>query len=206
MARVDLVTPAEGEVLSVAAAKAFARVTHAAEDGLFAVWVPGCVQFAQEWMRRQLLEATFELVGDGFEELTCCGGDVPRQGRECPIRLYPAPLVAVESVKYFDLDGIEQTLASTDYVVAKPAGPTADAGFIYPAPSPVKVPAEWPETLERGRETVHIRFRAGYGTQATAIPAGITNGLLAALAELYARREAADWRGVLARELRSFRL
>lgn len=204
MARVDLITPSSGEVLSVATAKAFARVTHAAEDALFAVWVPGCVQFAQEWMRRQLLEATFELVGDGFGELTCCGGDVPRRGRECPIRLFPAPLVAVESVKYVDVDGVDQTLAPADYAVATPAGPTADAGFIYPV-SPEPVP-EWPETLEHGRDTVRIRFRAGYGTDAAAIPEGIKNALGLALAELYARREASDWRAVLARELRGFRL
>lgn len=187
-------------------AKAFARVTHGAEDVLFAVWIPGCVQFAQDWMRRQLLQATFELVGDNFTELTSCPGDAPCQGLDCPIRLYPAPLVEVVSVKYLDVDGVEQTLPTTDYTVAVPAGEAVEAGFIYPANTLALGSREWPETLEGGHDTVRIRFRAGYGTAAAAIPAVIKNGMLAGLAELYARREAADWRGVVARELRSFRV
>lgn len=68
------------------------------------------------------------------------------------IRIWLPPVISVDSVKYDDIDGNEQTVASTDY----------ELDFI--SPFTWVVPAStftWPTTFE-GINAVRVRFTAGY--------------------------------------------
>jgi len=141
--RVDLITPppAAAQVLTAGDVKPFARVTHSAEDALFPGFVQSAVTAAEGWMQRQLLEATFERVLDCFP--ACQGA----------IRLLPGPLIQVDSVKYKDVAGVEQTLVlDVDYTVIKPLGPKAEAGVVVPL-------VDWPATQVDVPDTVRVRFR-----------------------------------------------
>jgi uncharacterized phiE125 gp8 family phage protein len=200
MARIDLVTPATGEVLSVEQAKAFARATHAAEDGLFAGWIDACIGFAQEWTRRQFLTAEFELVGDTFQALARRTGSVVPWSE---IVLERAPLRQLVSVTYLDADGIQQTLPPGSFSVRMPSGATCGFGSLVRGVGMAE--PDWPQTRKGAVDAVRIRFKAGYGVKAD-VPAEIVAALMAGVAELYANRELAKWREVLASQLENFRL
>jgi len=188
--RVDLITPPapSAQVLTAGDVKPFARVTHSAEDALFPGFVAAAVTAAEGWMQRQLLEATFERVLDCFP--ACRGA----------IRLLPAPLVQVASVKYRDVDGIEQTLVvDVDYAVIKPLGPKAEAGLVVPL-------VDWPATQVDVPDVVRVRFTAGYGALANAIPPAILEALKKGAAEVWARREQADPLAAMLCDLEDFRV
>lgn len=69
------------------------------------------------------------------------------------IQLPRPPLLSVESIKYIDLNGVEQTLSSDDYVVDT----STYIGTVYPAYG-----KSWPSTRSE-RQAVRITFFAGYG-------------------------------------------
>ena len=190
MDRVDLITPppAAAQVLTAGDVKPFARVTHSAEDALFPGFVQSAVTAAEGWMQRQLLEATFERVLDCFP--ACQGA----------IRLLPGPLIQVDSVKYKDVAGVEQTLVlDVDYTVIKPLGPKAEAGVVVPL-------VDWPATQVDVPDTVRVRFTAGYGQEPAAIPPSILEALKKGAAEAWARREQADPLAAMVCDLEDFRL
>lgn len=87
------------------------------------------------------------------------------------IRLDRAPLVSVESVKYFDVDGVERTLDPADYIVDKKSKP----GFIGPAPDKA-----WPCTQVR-MNAVTVDYTVGYGPDETTVPEEAQNYILACL-------------------------
>jgi len=88
---------------------------------------------------------TFVLMGPCFEN---------------PLRINLKPVTGIASVKYYDTDGVLQTLPSSDYR--------------YIDGSQELVPAigkEWPVVLLGQPDSVQIEFTAGYGTDAPCIPA-----------------------------------
>ena len=98
------------------------------------------------------------------------------------ILLERGPLLAVSSITYTDMGGVQQTLTSgTDYVVDA-SGPipriTPPFGRIWPIPLP-QIGA------------VRVDYTAGYGTTAASVPAGIRHWMLLRVASLYEHREEA---------------
>lgn len=115
------------------------------------------------WLGRALITQTWELRLDAFP---------------AGIRLPLPPLRSVTSIKYDDADGVEQTLATDQYVV------TADEPAVI-------VPAygvTWPSTRAMP-EAVRARFVAGYGDAAADVPAPIKAAILLHLGTLYRDRE-----------------
>src|SRR5262245_25628088 len=70
-----------------------------------------------------------------------------------PSELRMCPVAAVESVKYFDADGVQQPLAESAYIVDAISEP----GRVTPAPGTC-----WPDTQCRVN-AVEVEFTAGYG-------------------------------------------
>lgn len=95
------------------------------------------------------------------------------------IRLPRPPLVSVTSVKYYDSSGVEQTLATSEYLVDA----SSPYGRISLAPN-----KSWP-AIQTRMNAVTIRFVAGYGSVA-AIPEPIRNAMKLVLGDLYRHREA----------------
>lgn len=90
---------------------------------------------------------------------------------------YP-PLQTVDSVKYRDLDGAEQTLSSSFYHVTNNEPATIVRAY----------DVSWPE-LQYGRpQAVKISITVGYGDDAADIPEEIRHGMKLIITDLYENR------------------
>lgn len=88
------------------------------------------------------------------------------------IKLERSPLLAVDSINYFDEDDATQVLTSTVYRAHKRG--SDEAGFIE-----LLADADWPDIATRS-DAIEINFTAGYGT-ASAVPANIKNAIFVML-------------------------
>jgi uncharacterized phiE125 gp8 family phage protein len=104
---------------------------------------------------RQLMTATWELRLDAFP----CS---------YVIEIPKPPLLSITSISYVDTAGATQVWNSSNYLVDAPAGPFAGFGRVQPAYG-----ISWPSTRSDTLNAVLIRFTAGYGAAAEAVPADI---------------------------------
>lgn len=81
------------------------------------------------------------------------------------IKMPLPPLISVTSVKYDDVNGVEQTVDSGDYYVDTVSQP----GWIVPVSGFC-----WPSTLD-AINTVRVRFVAGYSTVPESMKLGLLN-------------------------------
>lgn len=166
-----LITAPTVEPLTLAEAKAHLRVDHTDDDSLIAIYLAAARADCEEWTARAFVTQTWELVLDEFPDDEI---QIPRP-----------PLQSVESIKYDDGDGVEQTLATTEYTVDT----TSQPGWVVP------VTTGWPTSTFEGINSVRIRFVAGYlnadsPNDLTAnIPSSIKAAILLQLGRLYENRE-----------------
>lgn len=99
----------------------------------------------------------------------------------CPIELELPPLQSVTSVKYIDIDGVEQTWDASLYQVNTKSTP----GLILPVFGEL-----YPET-GNAINAVTIEFIAGYGDDGQDVPAPLRHAMKLIIGELYSRREEA---------------
>jgi uncharacterized phiE125 gp8 family phage protein len=160
------------EPVTLAEAKAHLRIDHTDDDTLIAMYLAAARNDCEEWTARAFVAQTWELVLDEFpaDEIL-----IPRP-----------PLQSVESIKYDDADGIETTLANTEYVVDRVSQP----GWVVPSLS------GWPTSTFEGINSIRIRYVAGYGSLANSpadltenIPGAIKAAILLQLGRLYENRE-----------------
>lgn len=142
-----MLTPPAGLPLDLAALRLHCRIDFDTEDSMLEIYLGAAVEYAQHATGRQFLAARLRYVTDGF----------PCHRR--PLRLPAGPLIQVEAVRYLDSDGLEQTLAPTDYVVISAMEPTQ----ILPAPG-----KHWPIFPHHWHGQVWVDFSAGYATPCTA--------------------------------------
>lgn len=152
-----------------------------AEDTLLNGLIQAARHSCETSTGRQLIDATWELVLDSWWE----AGIAVDEGLLIP----KPPLRSITSVKYLDTGGTLQTLAATEYSVevqdVAAVAPMCQRGRLYP-----KYGVIWP-TLQCMPGAVTIRFTAGYGTDSSKVPAGLKQGMLLEIAEMYERRELA---------------
>jgi len=126
---------------------------------------------AEQITRRALITQSWELTLDSFPY------------NRNPIYLPLPPLQSVESIKYIDPDGNEQTLDPLLYRTLTAGEP----GAVQPLYN-----LHWPVTLN-DMETVKVRFTCGYGPKgedtATNVPKAILQFMLINVANLYENRE-----------------
>lgn len=157
--------PAE-EPVSLAEAKAHARVYTDADDDELTAFISAARALTEKATRRQLITATWKLEAPGFP--VGAWFELPRP-----------PLIAVSSITYLDLAGDEQTLSTDVYLV--------QTGRLYGRVS-LKPAQQWPETLMRD-DAVRVTYTAGYGLAAAAPPL-LKQGILMRVAHWYEHREA----------------
>ena len=153
-----------------------------------------------------LAEAKLHLRVDGTDEdapiqgllsaarATCedrTEGTVPVPGWRLTLDAFPdaiklprPPIVSVESVKYIDTAGVQQTLSPLDYVVDTVSSP----GYIVPA-----FGKAWPETRDQ-INAVEVEYTAGSATP----PAAIKAWMLLAIGEMFMNREGSAERPAVA--------
>jgi len=165
------------EPLSVAEAKAQARITHAVEDGLFDSYIKTARGAAEDVLARGLLTQTWKLTGPAFADVIWL-----------PMA---APLQSVTSVKYYDPAGVLQTLATTVYTVDTVSRP----GRVVRAPLQT-----WP-TVQSDRLSgpVEITYVVGW-TAKELIPERIRQGLRSYVTYLDCDRDGLEEYGVRAKE------
>jgi uncharacterized phiE125 gp8 family phage protein len=119
---------------------------------------------AEHYLHRALATQTRELALDGFPPC---------------IRLPYPPVQSVTSVKYTDLNGVEQTIDAADLdidVYSAPARIRPAYGKTWPSPRP-------------GYNVVRVRYVCGYA-QAADIPEAIRHGMRLLIAHYFENREA----------------
>ncbi len=162
-----VVTGPTKEPLSIEDAKEHLRIDQHDED----VWLLDAIkatrQRAEGMLGRALVTQTLEVALSGWP-----GGRV--------IELPRPPLVSVTSVKYFDVNDVEATLAASNYYVDTRTTP----GRLV-----LKSTSSWPGTALREVNGVIIRYVAGYGDAAEDVPAEIRAALKLWLGEMYEVRE-----------------
>lgn len=159
--RIVVVTPPAAPVVALGQAKDHLNVDHDDDDALITAMIAAAtanLDGPDGWLGRALGAQTLEARLHAF------GCD--------PIVLPFPPHIEVESVKYIDRDGIEQTLDPADYELL---GAELDRTWGKSWPTP------------RGqREAVRIRYRAGY---VGALHPSIHAAILLMVGDLYANRE-----------------
>ncbi len=96
----------------------------------------------------------------------------------CGIKIPYNPLQSVTTVKYRDLDGVEQTLSNTLYYVTKHE--PAEVERVYDT--------SWP-TLQYGRpQPIVVRAVVGYGADGTSVPEEIQHAMKLLITDLYENR------------------
>lgn len=187
-----LITAPDVAVL-LADAKAFLRVVDNDEDALIEGFVAAATAYVEQYLGRALIDQTWELVLDSFpgqananffnnyyylptNTATNANGE---------IKIPKPPLIEVQSVKYYDTDGFQQTVPTTDYFVDTTTRPN---GWVVPQGGALS----WPATLD-AINSVTIRFRAGYldnnSPPAENIPRDIKSALLMAVGAFYENRQ-----------------
>lgn len=140
-----------------------APTTNTTLDPLLLGFIKTARLMAEQELHRYLVTQTLDMYLDWFPM------------NAMPITL--PPLQTVTAITYFDANGVEQTLAITDYAVNSAAVPAR----IAPAYG-----VSWPSTREQ-MQAVKIRFVAGYGA-ASAVPQCIKDWMLFKINTLWETR------------------
>lgn len=161
--------PDNEEVLPLDDMKSWLRVDFDDDDDLIQGMIDGAIQHLDGrdgWLNRALGPQTWELRIDEFS---------------FPEIMIPLPpLISVDSIKYYDDAGVEQTLSPTVYQVCGVGG--QNKGSVS-----LRYGSHWP-TTDRRREAISIRFQAGYNDE-SAVPAPIITSLKRIVASMYETRE-----------------
>jgi uncharacterized phiE125 gp8 family phage protein len=150
----SLVTAPTLEPITLAEAKAQARITDDNSNNLLNSYIRTAREAAEEWMGRGLLTQTWKFTLDWFVN-------------EIPLPM-AWPLQSITSVKYYDEDGTQQTLATSYY----DADTVSRPGQVVLKPS-----QSWPSVQsERRNGRVEVIYVVGY-TAASAVPDLIKQGI-----------------------------
>lgn len=169
-----LQTAPTAEPFELTEAKAFLRVFHTDEDDLIESLIVAARQHAEAYTGRSFIATVWDAKGCSFP----CHGE-PMWLERAPLLTSPAPVVT-----YTDTAGVSQTWSSSLYTVDAPAGPWARRGRIF-----LNYGESYP-SVRYIENAVTIRYSAGYGTAATAVPDGIKTAMKMLIAHWYRNREA----------------
>jgi len=158
-----LVTAPAIEPLTIAEARDHLRIDNDDSNAIIRNLIRAARSYAETYQHRALIQQTWDITYSAFGDL-----EIPK-----------APISSVTSVKYYDVDGVQQTLASSVYKVA-----SADPSYIT-----LDEDQEWP-SVQPIIEPITVRIVAGYGTTAEDVPQMVRQAMLMLIAHWYENREA----------------
>lgn len=156
--------------ITLAEAKTQLRITHSDDDTYIAALLLAITEFCEELQRRIYIQRS---VTEYFDEF-------PTE-----IRPVYSPLVSVTSIKYYDVDGNQQTLSSDQYQIDISTEP----GRIKPA-----YLCSWPN-IRSVYKAVELIYVAGYSASiadTTDVPEDIKHAIKLMLTHFYEHRSAAE--------------
>lgn len=159
-----VITAPTVEPVDIADVKLQAVIDSDADDDLIGVFITAAREHAEGITGRSLAPQTLEVVLDGFP----CGN----------IQLPRGPVTSITSVKYTDVDGVEQAIVSgTDYDEYM----SDVSSYVRPV-----FGESWPETKVIPG-AVRVRYESGWG--ADDCPKAAKVWIMVRVAGLYAQRE-----------------
>ena len=132
-----------------------APTSNTTHDPLLGMLLTAARVAAEQRTGRALITQTWERVLDAFPANE--------------IELGMLPVQSISSVKYYDADGVLQTLSSANYTLDADTLP----GWLLPAAG-----TSWPSTYAMSQAVI-VRFVAGYGAAGSAVPAAIRQWICA---------------------------
>ncbi len=148
--------------VTLAQARDHVRVDCSDHDALIAGLIGVATQAASDRLQRALVPTRYRLTLDSFPDA---------------IELLMPPVMSVESVRYIDINGAEQTMSPQDYFIDRVSEP----GKLVPAPG-----LEWPEVQDR-INVVEVEYTAGYPWSAITEP--IKQWILLAIGDMYSHSD-----------------
>lgn len=168
----SLITANATPVVSVSLAKDYLRVSTSADDTLIGRMIDAATVWAESYTRRSFMNKTFDYFYRGWFVAGC------------PLLIPNPPLQSVTSVKYYDENGVVQTLDASSYVVFTKAGPSVGKGRVEIADG-----ISLPSVSSIVEYPVVVRAVCGYGTAATDVPVGLGDVVLFMVGEMYEQRQ-----------------
>jgi len=159
------VTAATALPVTLATMKATLRLDNSDQDALLTASIWAASQSVEAYTGQTLTTTTFEAFWD----------DMPAVF-QLPTN---SPVQSIESIKYYDQDGTEQTLASDQY--------RAD---IYRQPARIE-PAygvSWP-AVRNMANSVTVQYKAGHGDASTDVPAVLAAAVESQAVDIYEHPE-----------------
>lgn len=160
---VALVTGPAVLAVSLSDVKTHLKVSGSSEDTYLTQLIEAAVEVAEKYTKRDFITKTYRQLQDTFFNVN---------------EVRKSPNVSVTSVKYYDVDNVQQTLSSALYYALN----YSQYLGIFPVDN-----ASWPSTYLRPH-AVEINFTAGYGSAPSNVPAGIKQALMMMVAYLYENR------------------
>jgi len=161
-----LTTPASTYPVTLAEAKLHCRVDASDDDALITVLITAATEMAEQATGRAIMPQTWELTLDAFPDA---------------FELTRIPVASVTSLKYWDTDGVQQTLGTMLYELS-----TA-SDFSAATVAPV-YGGTWPATRDQAN-AVALRYVAGWPDAAT-VPDSIKAWIKLQVGAMYEHREA----------------
>lgn len=149
-------------------AKAHMRVAGSTDDTLITTYLDAAINDAETYTGVAVLNKVYKYTLPDFPP-------------SVEIVLPRSPVSAVASVKYYDTDGVLQTL-STDYY-------SVNLNDQMRATVTLNGDYDWPDVDEDNREGVEIAFTAGHGTDYTLAPPMLTVGIFLYAGHIYDNRD-----------------
>lgn len=159
-----LITPPAALAVTLDQARANLRIDGTSMDALITTFLEGITEALEHELGRALITQCWRVTLDAFPSTS-----------PAAIRLARAPLVSVQSIQYFDLAGVLQTLDPATYIVDTVSAP----GRVVPAPG-----CTWPQAQARVN-AVAVNYTCGYGATADSTPKNVRLYVLAKLVEQF---------------------
>jgi len=166
-ARFKLETPPAKEPITLEEMKAHLRVDINNDDSLIAALIKAAREYAENFTGLALITQTWKMVMDSFPSCN-------------EISLLHPPLQKVESIKYTTAEGIEKTVAASDYLLDTASLP----GRIV-----LKDGKSWASDKLIDANGVAILYKAGFGDNGTFVPEGIKMAMKLMVGNFYEYRE-----------------
>lgn len=162
-----IVTKPTIEPVTLTEAREHLRIDALDEDGLILSFIEAATDYCEELQNRAYIDQTWDLTLDVFPN-----GDI--------INIPLPPLQAVSSVTYYGTGGTSNTMTTTSYIVDTKNEP----GRLSLAYNEV-----WPNETLRPVNGVVIKFVAGYGSVAAAVPTMAKQAIKLLIGHMFEHRE-----------------